>query len=176
MAILVTIFAPLGIKLTFCVIYVYTAELHNSQLMLFLYICFQDLAILVTIFAALGKACIKLTFCVIYVYTAELFPTPVRHLAVGSSSMMSRFGGLLAPFMGEPMVGFVWLEETSFVTLYRLENLPKSYENQLRSLDRLLCMVSETTTFTLYIMHHTKPVTASADLEKNQPGGANSIN
>ena len=51
-----------------------------------------------------GKACIKLTFVVIYAYTAELFPTPVRHIAVGSSSMMSRFGGIIAPFMGEPLV------------------------------------------------------------------------
>ena len=66
--------------------------------------CVSDLSYLVTTFSTIGKGCTKLTFSVIYVYTAELFPTPVRHLAVGSSSMMSRFGGLLAPFMGDPLV------------------------------------------------------------------------
>ena len=52
----------------------------------------------------LGKAAITMTFSTVYVYTAELFPTPVRHLAVGSSSMMARISGLAAPFMGEPLV------------------------------------------------------------------------
>ena len=63
-----------------------------------------DLAWLVTTLTMIGKAAITICFSTIYVYTAELFPTPVRHLAVGSSSMMSRIGGLVAPFMGEPLV------------------------------------------------------------------------
>ena len=66
----------------------------------------SDLAWLVTTLTMTGKAAITICFSTIYVFTAELFPTPVRHLAVGSSSMMSRVGGLVAPFMGEPLVRF----------------------------------------------------------------------
>ncbi len=44
-----------------------------------------------------------MTFTSIYVYTAELFHTPVRHLAVGTSSTMARIGSMLAPFVGEPL-------------------------------------------------------------------------
>jgi OCT family organic cation transporter-like MFS transporter 4/5 len=67
----------------------------------------SGLAWLLTVFTMIGKMGITASFSGIYVFTAELFPTPIRHLAVGSSSMMSRISGLLAPFMGEPMVS--WL-------------------------------------------------------------------
>ena len=57
-----------------------------------------------TTLAMLGKVAITITFTNVYVFTAELFPTPVRHLAVGSSSMMARISGLASPYMGKPMV------------------------------------------------------------------------
>ena len=60
---------------------------------------------MVTVLALLSKGAIKLAFISIMVYTGELFPTPVRHLAIGSSSMISRVGGIIAPYMGEPLVG-----------------------------------------------------------------------
>ena len=63
-----------------------------------------DLSWLLTTFTMIGKMGISASFIAIYIYTAELFPTPIRHLAVGSSSMMSRVSGLIAPFMGEPLV------------------------------------------------------------------------
>ena len=66
-----------------------------------------DLADVVTSLTMIGKAAITGSFSVIYVYTAELFPTPVRHIAVGSSSMMARVGAMIAPFFGEPLVSHV---------------------------------------------------------------------
>ena len=51
-----------------------------------------------------GKMAISATFNLGYLYTSELFPTPVRNMAVGSSSMMARISGLVAPFMGKPLV------------------------------------------------------------------------
>ena len=53
-----------------------------------------------------GKMAISATFNLGYLYTSELFPTPVRNMAVGSSSMMARISGLVAPFMGKPLVNY----------------------------------------------------------------------
>ena len=47
-----------------------------------------------------GKFFIAATFAVIYVYAAELFPTVVRQVGVGSSSMCARVGGLIQPQFG----------------------------------------------------------------------------
>ena len=59
---------------------------------------------MVTSLTMIGKMAIAATFILDYLYTSELFPTPVRNMAVGSSSMMARISGLLAPFMGKPLV------------------------------------------------------------------------
>ncbi|XP_032194699.1 solute carrier family 22 member 16 isoform X2 [Mustela erminea] len=45
-----------------------------------------------------GKFAIGASFGLIYLYTAELYPTVVRSLAVGSGSMVSRLGSIVAPF------------------------------------------------------------------------------
>ena len=49
--------------------------------------------------AMIGKMCITSTYAIIYVFTAELFPTVVRNVAVGSSSMIARVGGAVAPYI-----------------------------------------------------------------------------
>ena len=67
-------------------------------------IVFLEYSWLVTTFTMFGRSAIVVAFSLMYVFTAELFPTPVRHLAVGSSSMMSRLGGLVAPFAGNELV------------------------------------------------------------------------
>ncbi|XP_027630949.1 solute carrier family 22 member 16 isoform X2 [Tupaia chinensis] len=45
-----------------------------------------------------GKFAIGAVFGLIYLYTAELYPTVVRCLAVGSSSMVCRVANILVPF------------------------------------------------------------------------------
>ena len=46
-----------------------------------------------------GKLCITASYAIIYVLTTEIFPTVVRNVGVGSSSMVARIGGALAPYI-----------------------------------------------------------------------------
>ncbi|XP_077966038.1 solute carrier family 22 member 21-like isoform X1 [Styela clava] len=50
-------------------------------------------------FAMLGKVFISSTMAMIFLYPAELFPTKLRNTALGFSATLSRFGGLMAPFI-----------------------------------------------------------------------------
>ena len=47
--------------------------------------------------ALIGKFAVAASFGLVYLYTAELFPTQVRNLGVGVTSVGARLGGMLAP-------------------------------------------------------------------------------
>ncbi|EDO39860.1 predicted protein, partial [Nematostella vectensis] len=83
--------------------------------------------------AMIGKICIVMTFLAIYIFTVELYPTVIRNTGIGVSSMLARFGGILAPYIADvpnvnknfPLVIFgvlavaagilaLWLPETLF--------------------------------------------------------------
>lgn len=46
----------------------------------------------------LGKFGVTSAFSMLYVFTAELYPTLVRNMAVGITSMASRVGSIIAPY------------------------------------------------------------------------------
>nr|XP_048293630.1 solute carrier family 22 member 4 isoform X1 [Myodes glareolus] len=46
----------------------------------------------------LGKFGVTSAFSMLYVFTAELYPTLVRNMAVGTASMASRVGSIIAPY------------------------------------------------------------------------------
>jgi MFS family permease len=51
------------------------------------------------IFGILGVLFSYMVFVVVYLYCSEMFPTIVRNAALGISSMMARFGSMIAPFV-----------------------------------------------------------------------------
>ena len=53
----------------------------------------------VTALQLLGKFCTSLTFVVLYMQTAELYPTCVRSLGTGASSLVGIGAGALTPFI-----------------------------------------------------------------------------
>ena len=52
----------------------------------------------------IGKAGGSMGFSAIYVYSGELYPTEVRTVGMGTSSMCARFSGMAAPYVGGPVV------------------------------------------------------------------------
>ena len=49
--------------------------------------------------AMLGKLCITASFNIIYILTIEIYPTPIRSASLTLSSMVGRFGSMLAPYV-----------------------------------------------------------------------------
>uniref|UniRef100_A0A667YMD0 Solute carrier family 22 member 13b n=1 Tax=Myripristis murdjan TaxID=586833 RepID=A0A667YMD0_9TELE len=59
----------------------------------------EDLPVVVTVIAVLGKFAATASFSTVYVYTAELYPTFLRQNGIGLNSMCARVGGILAPLI-----------------------------------------------------------------------------
>ncbi|XP_073344824.1 solute carrier family 22 member 13-like [Pagrus major] len=59
----------------------------------------NDLPVVVTIIASLGKFFVTASYSTVYVYTAELYPTTLRHNGLGVNSMCAGVAGILAPLI-----------------------------------------------------------------------------
>ncbi|XP_076444569.1 organic cation transporter protein-like [Babylonia areolata] len=59
------------------------------------------LTTLTVVLAMVGKFGITASYSIIYLVTAEVFPTVIRNIGMGVSSMSARIGGILAPLILE---------------------------------------------------------------------------
>lgn len=62
---------------------------------------------IVVTLAMLGKMAITSSYGTIYIFSAEQFPTPVRNVGLGVSSMVARFGGIAAPYIN--LLSEIWI-------------------------------------------------------------------
>jgi OCT family organic cation transporter-like MFS transporter 4/5 len=54
----------------------------------------------------IGKLAITTSYGIVYIFTAELFPTVIRNVGVGASSLCARIGGILCPYIN--LLGDHW--------------------------------------------------------------------
>ncbi|XP_050453891.1 organic cation transporter protein-like isoform X2 [Cataglyphis hispanica] len=59
----------------------------------------HDMAWLRLLLACLGIVGMSVSFTTVYLFSGELFPTVVRNIGVGASSMCARVGSIVAPFV-----------------------------------------------------------------------------
>ena len=55
----------------------------------------------------IGKAGATAAFAAIYVYSAEIYPTEVRNIGMGTSSVCARISGMAAPYLGGTLVNII---------------------------------------------------------------------
>lgn len=59
----------------------------------------DDLSVVRTVLAMVGKFGISASFSIVYIYSAEIFPTVIRQNGIGMCSMCARVGGVIAPII-----------------------------------------------------------------------------
>merc|ERR1719376_184179 len=74
----------------------------------------ETLKVLANVLAFIGKAGVSASFAIVYNFCAELFPTVVRANALGVSSMASRWGCILAPYLVYLQNSVSWLPMAIF--------------------------------------------------------------
>lgn len=75
------------------------ANLFTGVAMLTIAVLPADATLAKLICASCGIIGMNISFPTVYLYSSEIFPTVVRNIGVGSSSMVARIGTMLAPFV-----------------------------------------------------------------------------
>ena len=66
----------------------------------------QDYTGLLIALSMFGKLAITSSYGIVYIFSAEIFPTDVRNVGIGGSSMCARIGGILCPYVN--LLGDTW--------------------------------------------------------------------
>ncbi|XP_055907603.1 organic cation transporter protein-like [Eupeodes corollae] len=66
----------------------------------------DDMNWLIIVCAMIGKLAITSSYGTVYIFSAEQFPTVIRNVGLGASSMVARIGGILAPYFN--LLSEVW--------------------------------------------------------------------
>ncbi|KAL4222696.1 hypothetical protein ACF0H5_018737 [Mactra antiquata] len=61
----------------------------------------EEYTVSTSVLVMIAKFGASAAFSTVYIYTGELYPTSVRNSAMGSSSMMARVGGMIAPYVAD---------------------------------------------------------------------------
>ncbi|XP_018565831.1 organic cation transporter protein isoform X2 [Anoplophora glabripennis] len=64
--------------------------------------------------STIGMFGLALSFPTVYIYSGELFPTVVRNIGVGTSSMCARIGSMIAPFVATLVTVEPWIPPVIF--------------------------------------------------------------
>ena len=65
---------------------------------------FSDMQVEYTVFTMVAKAFVSVSYSSVYVYTSELYPTEVRNIGAGTALMCANISGMIAPYVGGPLV------------------------------------------------------------------------
>ncbi|XP_072762665.1 organic cation transporter protein isoform X1 [Anoplolepis gracilipes] len=84
---------------------------------LFLIVVSNDIAWLRLLLACFGIVGMSVSFTTVYLFSGELFPTVVRNIGIGASSMCARVGSIVAPFVVSLNYIESWLPPTIFGVL-----------------------------------------------------------
>ncbi|XP_055499268.1 organic cation/carnitine transporter 2-like [Leucoraja erinacea] len=71
----------------------------SGGVLLFMNLIPSNLSILSTVLVLIGKMGNTWAYSMVYVYISELYPTPLRNTGVGGSSMGSRTGSIISPYI-----------------------------------------------------------------------------
>ncbi|XP_078267187.1 organic cation/carnitine transporter 2-like [Rhinoraja longicauda] len=71
----------------------------SGGVLLFMNLIPSNLSILSTVLVLIGKLGNTCAYTMVYVYTSELYPTPMRNTGVGVSSVASRIGSIISPYI-----------------------------------------------------------------------------
>ena len=85
----------------------------------------------VTAMALIGKAGATMGFSGICLYSSELYPTDVRNVGLGTSSVCARVSGMIAPYVGGPMVSAMFCNSTKAASVlidFAVRNLHRSVQ------------------------------------------------
>ncbi|XP_060523851.1 organic cation transporter protein-like isoform X2 [Cylas formicarius] len=67
-----------------------------------------------SVLSTVGMFGLALAFPTVYIYSGELFPTMVRNVGVGTSSMCARLGSMVAPFVASLVTVKLWIPPVIF--------------------------------------------------------------